>query len=245
MRTAKVFGGLLLALLLVKYAPLLTLFFRLSAYGLTAAAAAEYAGKVVTGKGFVSKYVPEPAAFAPKFNLQVLPHVAQAVEAGEKQVRAVVYAHLYTATLKAAAALFVLYKLTLWFLLFTLAVVVLVGAFTLPAVYVHNKTEIDAAVKKYGAIAHEKAGELAQKAHEQAKPHLATLNEKVGPYTGFITLRLPVRTAGLTVESKPPVAPEPEVATSTGASTFAKAPEATPLAEALKEAKEEVDASFE
>ena len=86
----------------------------------TVAAAAEYAGKLVTGQGFVTKYKPAAKSYAKQFNSEVLPQVARCSEKFEEQIQKVIYAHDIEVTLKAAGLSYVLYKITSWFSLYTL-----------------------------------------------------------------------------------------------------------------------------
>ncbi|EDK36731.2 hypothetical protein PGUG_00829 [Meyerozyma guilliermondii ATCC 6260] len=190
----------------------------------TVAAAAEYAGKLVTGQGFVTKYKPAAKSYAKQFNSEVLPQVARCSEKFEEQIQKVIYAHDIEVTLKAAGLSYVLYKITSWFSLYTLVFAGVVLTFTLPAVYVHNKKEIDAAVTQYTKLAKDKASELSAAAHKKAGPHFDTLVKKTGPLGSFINSKIPVRTAGSTVGTETNGYKEPTSAHTTGASKFPEVP---------------------
>lgn len=167
------------------------------------AAGAEYAGKLVTGQGLVTKYKPSSKAFASKFNEQVLPTVADFNTKLEARINNIVFAHDIEATLKAAGLSYILYKLTSWFSLYTLLLTSVILTFTVPAGYQANKKEIDAAVHKYSACARARATNLTKQAQTAAAPHLDNLAKKTGPVGDFIAARIPTRTAGSTVGSSP------------------------------------------
>ncbi|CAK7905987.1 hypothetical protein CAAN1_14S02344 [[Candida] anglica] len=200
-QTAKVFGGIVTTLIVFKFVNLFNLFFHLAYLGLLAAAAAEYAGKLVTGQGFVTKYKPGTKSFAAKFNADVLPSIAKFNTKVEAEVQNIVYAHDIETTLKAGGISYILYKLTSWFSLYTLVFSAVVLTFTVPAAYFHNKKEVDAAIHQYSQCAQAKFSELTKVAHEKAAPHFETLAKKTGPIGTFISSKIPTRTAGSTVGS--------------------------------------------
>lgn len=224
---------------------LLTIFFAVSA-------AVEYAGKLVTGEGFVTKYKGVPKSYAKYINGNILPHVANFNEELEQQFQKIIYAHDIETTLKAAGLSYVLYKITSWFSLYTIVFAVVVLVFTVPVIYSKNKKEIDAAVAQYSKLAKEKTSEYAKLAHEKAAPHIDTLVKKTGPVGSFISSKIPTRTAGSTVGSDKATSFEgiPEsTATTTGASKFPEVPASTPstVEDLIDEGKakvEEAHASF-
>lgn len=108
------------------------------------------------------------------------------------------------------------------FSLYTLITIVVVLAFTVPAVYVRNKKEIDAAIAQYSKLAKEKTAEYTKLAQDKAAPQLEALAEKTGPIGAMIKNYLPTRTAGSTVGDNRDVSFEgSSSAASTGASTGA------------------------
>ncbi|CAH2350660.1 reticulon-like protein 1 [[Candida] railenensis] len=230
-QTGKVFGGIVATLIVFKFVNLLNVFFHLSYLGLIAAAAAEYAGKLVTGQGFVTKYKPATKSFAAKLNNEALPLIADFNLKLESEVQKIIYAHDLETTLKAAGVSYILYKLTSWFSLYTLLVTSVILTFTVPAGYFHNKKQIDAAVHKYSECAKAQASELYQKGHKAAAPHFDTLIKKTGPVGSFISSKIPTRTAGSTVGESPAAyankIDETPSATTTGASKFPEVPQTT------------------
>lgn len=203
-----------------------------------AAAGAEYAGKLVTGQGFVTKYKPATKSFADKLNKEALPLIADFNVKLESEVQKIIYAHDLETTLKAAGISYILYKLTSWFSLYTLVITSVVLTFTAPAGYFHNKKQIDAAVHKYSECAKAKAGELYQVAHKSAAPHIETLIKKTGPVGSFISSKIPTRTAGSTVGASPTAyankIDETTSATTTGSSKFPEVPKTTSEVEEIK-----------
>lgn len=198
--TGKVFGGLLLGLVLLKVNFINYIFY--AAYlGLLVSAAAEYVGKLVTGQGFVTKYTAHAPSYSKFVNDSILPAIGRFATCAESKVQRIVYAQDIELTLKAAGVSYVLYFVTSYLSLYTLAIVSVVLAFTVPFLYVQNKDEIDAAVAHYSKIVRQKSSELTDQAHKSVAPHLDTLAKKTGPVGDFIQSKFPTRTAGSTVGS--------------------------------------------
>lgn len=199
-KTGKVFGSIVLTLLAFKVGNPINWFFHIAYIGLIIAAIAEYAGKLINGQGFVSKYKP-PAHknIAPRLKNEVFPALADAIGKGEDKFLRVVYAQDFECTLRAAAMLYLWYKLTSWFSLFTLIFIAVVGVFTVPAFYVRNKKEIDAVVSQYYRLIKNKTAEATSDIRKQVQPHLDNLAKKSGPLGNFVQLKFPTRTAGSTV----------------------------------------------
>ncbi|KAL6451757.1 RTN1 Reticulon-like protein 1 [Candida maltosa Xu316] len=191
-KTGKVFGSIVVGLIVFKTVNLFNIFFHLAYIGLLLSAAAEYSGKLVTGKGFLSNYKASQKSYAKKFNDEVLPELAQ-------KINKIVYAHDIEATLKAAGLSYILFKLTSWLSLYTLIFAAVVLIFTVPFIYTTYKKEIDAVVSDITKIVKSKTNEYTEAAHKAAAPHIDTLIQKTGPVGNFIKSKIPVRTAGSTV----------------------------------------------
>ncbi|RCK59421.1 Reticulon-like protein 1 [Candida viswanathii] len=198
-KTGKVFGAIVLGLIIFKTVNLFNIFFHLAYIGLLISAAAEYSGKLITGKGFLSNFKYPSHFSAKKFNDQVLPELARINVHLEESLNKIVYAHDIESTLKAAGISYVLYKLTSWFSLYVLIFVSVILAFSVPFVYTTYKKEIDAAVSDVTKTIKARTAEYTEKAHKAAGPHLDNLVEKTGPVGAFIKSKIPVRTAGSTV----------------------------------------------
>lgn len=198
--TGKVFGAIIGALVLVKINILYHLF-HVAYLALLVSAAAEYAGKLVTGEGFVTKYVGVPQSRSTTIRDSVLPALGATAEVLEEEFHRVVYAQDVEATLKAAGASYILYKLTSWFSLYTLVVVSVLLTFSVPLVYQLNKKEIDAAVAQYSKLVKDKTAEYSATAHKKAAPHFDTFVKRTGPLGQFVQSKFPTRTAGSTVGS--------------------------------------------
>ncbi|EGV63360.1 hypothetical protein PSN45_004357 [Yamadazyma tenuis] len=226
-KTGKVFGSLILGLVVFKKVNLINIVFHLTYIALLFSAAAEYAGKLVTGEGFVTKYKPTSKAYAKTVNDTILPAIGKGASYAEDVTNKVIYSHDIETTLKAAGVSYVLYKLTSWFSVFTLLTTALVLAFTFPVVYSKNKKEIDAAVAQFSTTAKAKVGEFSKLAQDKAAPHVENLIKKSGPVGSFIKSKIPTRTAGSTVgadRSASFEAEKPTTATTTGASSFPEVP---------------------
>lgn len=199
-KTGKVFGGILLVLLSIKLGNPINWFFHIAYIGLILAAVAEYAGKIITGQGLVSKYKPAPhRALAGKLKQDVLPQLADSFAKAEEKFLRIVFAQDFECTLKAAGMLFLLYKITSWFSVFTLVMVSFIAVFTLPAIYLRNEKEINAFVAQNTKLIKEKTCEATKDIRKQVQPHLDALLQKSGPVGNFFQLKFPTRTAGSTV----------------------------------------------
>lgn len=199
-KTGKVFGSIILTLLAFKVGNPINWFFHIAYIGFILAAVAEYGGKLINGQGFVSKYKP-PAHknIAPKLKSDVFPALADAIGKFEDKLYRVVYAQDFECTLRAAAMLYLIFKLTSWFSIFTLIFLAVVGVFTVPAFYVRNKKEIDAVVSQYYRLIKSKTAEATADIRKQAQPFVDNLAKKSGPLGNFVQLKFPTRTAGSTV----------------------------------------------
>lgn len=235
--TGKVFGSIVAVLLLVKI-NIVNYVFYVAYLALLVSAAAEYVGKLVVGQGFVTKYRGTPKEYARLFNNSVLPALSNAATIVESHVQSIVYAQDIEATLKAAGASYILYKLTSFFSLYTLLFATVVLAFSFPPLYQANKKEIDAAVAQYSALAKEKTSEYTAVAQKKIAPHLETLAKKTGPVGEFIQSKFPTRTAGSTVGTAPVAESAPSVpstsplaslesAVASGATKLSEAPQVT------------------
>lgn len=229
--SAKVFGTLVAALVLVKV-NVVPFALHVLYFGLLASAAAEYAGKLVVGEGFVTKYLGKgPKAHTETFRTKVLPVIGDAAGSAEAYIHKVVFAQDIESTLKAAGVAYILHKFTLVFSIYSLLCATVLLAFSVPPFYQANKKEIDAAVAQYTKVVKDKSAEYTALAHKKAAPHIDAISKKSGPLGSFIQSKFPTRTAGSTVNS--PTAPvaatsaEPATGVSTGAS-FPSVPQTSP-----------------
>lgn len=199
-KTGKVFGAVVLALIALKKGNPLNWFFHVAYIGFILVAIAEYAGKIITGQGLVLKYKPAShKSLSPRLKNEVLPAVADAFAKFEDKFLRVAYGQDFECTLRAAGMSFLLYKITSWFSLYTLVTFAVLVIFTVPAIYVRNKKEIDAAVSHYTKVIKEKTGEATKDIRKQLQPHIDNLAKKSGPVGNFFQQKFPTRTAGSTV----------------------------------------------
>ncbi|OBA22382.1 hypothetical protein METBIDRAFT_39754 [Metschnikowia bicuspidata var. bicuspidata NRRL YB-4993] len=222
--TGKVFGAIVAALVLAKV-NVVNHVFHLLYLALFAAAGSEYAGRILTGQGFVQKYIGTPQKRAGAFKESVLPAVGNAAEALEAEFHRVVYAQNIESTVKAALVSYMMYKLTSWFSVYALVFATVLLAFSVPYVYQTNKKNVDAAVAQYTKMAKERTAEYTACAKSRIAPRLEALAKKTGPVGAFVQSKLPTRTAGSTVGSHAySAADEPSVGVSTGAAKFPEVP---------------------
>lgn len=225
-RSAITLGSILTALLLVKYVNLPALFFRLSTFALLGSALAEYTGKVVTGTGFITKAKPAMKNCLGDCAEYYAPHFVTILKKVEVNAQ-----NLYTSvsvekTIRAGFASYFLYKLTSAFSLWTLAFVSTIVAFTAPPIYLANKEIIDENILKVTKLAKAKAAEYQSCACKNLSPYMQKAKTVADPLFKLIESKLPIRTAGTTVETEPVVksATTATSATTTSASVHQSAP---------------------
>lgn len=223
-KSAITLGSILSALLLVKYVNLTALFFRISTFVLLGSAIAEYAGKVITGTGFVTQFKPATKNCIGNWAEFYAPHAVTILKKVELEGQKLYTAASVQCTVRAGFASFFLYKLTSTFSLWTLTFVSTILAFIAPPIYLANKELIDANVENGVKIAQAKTLELRNCACQKLSPHLEKAKKVADPLFKLIESKLPVRTAGTTVESSEPVVPEKSTASTTSASVHQSAP---------------------
>lgn len=203
-KTGKVFGGVIFALIILKSVNLLSLFFRITSLTLITSGIAEYAGKVITGTGFVTRFRPAYTNAGQAVVVKILESLANSVPALEQSAQKLLYSANIENTLKTGALSYLLYKITSWLSLYSLIFTATILGFTLPFVYETYQTEINAAVAEYSKVATAKASEYSKVAQEKAAPYIKQADEKLGPVSKFIKQKIPVRTASTTVGEKYP-----------------------------------------
>lgn len=208
--SAKVSGSILGGLLVYRYTDFVSWFFYLSAIVLAASALAEYVGKVATGEGFISRFKPAQTTHIGDFLEAHAQIFAKAFKDAEIKLQNLFTSVNIETTLKAAIVSYVLYQLTSFLSVWTIAFTTTVLAFTLPAAYASNKELVDSSVKQYSELAKSKSLSAYKSIKTQAEPHLKKVEEKIAPLTDFIKSKIPVRTAGSTVESTPSVEKPPK-----------------------------------
>ncbi|KAH3677636.1 hypothetical protein WICMUC_001739 [Wickerhamomyces mucosus] len=253
--TAKVFGSIFSSLIVLKYVNLLNLFFRLASIVLFISAVAEYAGKLVTGTGFITKFRP---AYTKDFSSQTSQYLNKVIEklpSVEENGQKLLYSFNIENTLKASGILYVLFKITSWVSVYNLVLLSTISAFTLPLVYETYQTEINQAVSQGYEVGKAKAEELTKVGYEKAEPILKQLDEKLGPVSKFVKQKYQVRTAsstvsegqstgftsGSSVSESIPVNTKVSSAETELKSSFPEVPKTSPLAEQVTSDKVDVD----
>ncbi|ODV96051.1 hypothetical protein PACTADRAFT_49469 [Pachysolen tannophilus NRRL Y-2460] len=199
--TGAIFGSIVVSLLVLKYVNVINLLFRALFVILLGSSIAEYSGKLITGTGFVTRFRPAYSNYFQKNADLVSAHFAQYLNLLETTIQELIYAKNIEITLKAGALSYILFKLTLWFSIFTLLLTSTIVAFTAPFIYENNKKQIDELLVKYTKISKQKFFELQEVVKEKAEPLL----EKAGPVGNFIKSKLASsRTATSTVNAPAP-----------------------------------------
>ncbi len=208
--SAKVAGGIIGGLLVYRYTDFVSWFFYISAYVLAVSALAEYIGKVATGEGFVSRFKPVQTTHIGDFLEAHAQIFAKAFKNCEIQLQNLFTSVSIETTLKAAIVSYVLYQLTSFLSVWTIAFTSTILAFTLPVAYASNKEVVDSSVKQYSELAKAQSLKAYNTIKTQAEPHLKKVEEKIAPLTDFVKSKIPVRTAGSTVKSTPSVGKPPK-----------------------------------
>ncbi|AMD20990.1 HEL291Cp [Eremothecium sinecaudum] len=191
LETGKVFGGLVVALLILKKVNLVTFFLRVLYTTLFASSTIEFVSKVVLGQGLVTKYgVKEcpnlPGMLRPKMEefLKQLPYY-------QSQMRQLLFAASPQHSFKAAGVLYILHKLISTVRLWPLLMIGVVSTFSLPLVYKTYQREIDSAVEHGVKTAKTKSAEFQQIASEKASPYVKQVEEKLGPISQYLSPKSP------------------------------------------------------
>lgn len=220
------FLALIVAALLAVKINFATYFFNIAYLTLLAAAAGEYSGNLLTGQGFVTKYLGAPQSYADCFRAHALPVIGNAFETLEKTVTSLIYVNSLEKTLKAAGVAYILHKVTAFVSVYALIWAGVVFMFSFPPFYQTYQDEIDAAVAQYSKIITAQIKEGAAAAKAKICPIVSPLIEKTGPIGAFLQSKFPVRTAGSTVGEADVTksAAEPSAAFTSGASKFPEVP---------------------
>ncbi|KAG7711926.1 hypothetical protein KL930_004005 [Ogataea haglerorum] len=195
--SGKVFGSLVGSLLLLNQVtrPII-LTHLVSALG-------EYAGKLATGQGFVTRFRPAYKNVIGQYAEEYASHAANLIKTAELKLQELLYAKDIESTLKVAGVAYILYKLSSWFTLWTLLFTATLTAFSVPPLYLKNQKQIDDAIVTYTKVVKDKVAELLQLIKEKTGPALENAEKKLGPVGSFIRSKVPVRTAGSTVGETP------------------------------------------
>ncbi|WPK26003.1 hypothetical protein PUMCH_003346 [Australozyma saopauloensis] len=246
--TGKYLAVIVSVLLALKF-NLATYFFNLAYVSLLAAAAAEYSGQLLTGQGFVTKYLGAPQSYATCVKESVLPALGDLYATAEKRIIDIVYVADLEKTLKAAGVAYILHKVTAFVSVYALIWTGVVFMFSFPPFYQTYQDEIDAAVAKYSKVVSSAVHEKVACAKTKLGPMIDQLIEKTGPVGAFIQSKFPTRTAGSTVGESPAsahtkadasssaAASEPATAFTSGAAKFPEVP-ATELKSTVADVEE-------
>lgn len=216
--SAIAFGSGLSALLLVKYVNIPSLIFYSLTLGLLLGSAVEFVGEKILGQSLIGVYVKPHLS---KYQLGPLveeyaPHFVTIFKKLEGKFIDLLTIKDINASFKAGVVSYVFYLLFKLVSLWNLSLIALILAFGIPPVYQSNKKLIDSNVNKYTEIAKEKSNEGLKTIETTLGPHLEKVKEIASPVIKMVESKLPVRTAGSTVDSKETVT---SVAGTTSSST--------------------------
>lgn len=230
-----VLSSILSLLLLVKYVNVLSLFFRISTFILLISGLVEYSSKAVTGKGLITSLA------KPYSNKNLVgncveyyaPHVVKVFKKIEINITNLYFSTNVDLTLKSGIAAYFLYKLTSALSLWCLSFYTTILAFTAPKIYLLNKELIDSNIQKLVKLLNEKSSECLKSVETKFGPQIKKVKEVTAPIFKLVESKLPVRTAGTTVnETK-----------STATTTSTNIHESTPI-ETTKQSVTETEVDF-
>ncbi|QLG73989.1 hypothetical protein HG535_0F05010 [Zygotorulaspora mrakii] len=238
--TGKVFGGLLVGLLVLKTVNLITFFLKVFYTTLFISGSIEFVSKIILGKGLVTKYGLKDCPNVVGMIKPSVDHMFKVFPVYQAKFRKLVFAYQPKNNFKAAVILFVLHRFFSWFSVWTIAFIGVISTFTVPLIYSMYKKEIDTAVDNGIKVAKVKTDEFTQLASEKTKPYLETLDSKLGPVSGFVksqyhnanTVSSKSTTTGLA--AKVPLE-EPSKGTTTGSTSFPSVPQTAPLNQQTQE----------
>ncbi|SCU95600.1 LANO_0E10814g1_1 [Lachancea nothofagi CBS 11611] len=201
--TGKVFGGALVALLVLKKVNLITFMLRAFYTAMLTTASVEFLSKLFLGQGLVTRYglqsCPDTVGFLkPRIDAFLTKYPSYQAE-----FRRVVMAQSPKRTFKAAGVFYVLHMVFSIMSLWTALFVGTIATFTLPVVYKTFQKEIDATVAQGVEAGKHHASALQSTVAEKTSPYVKQLDEKMGPVSGFIKSKLPAtRVAGSNVTAE-------------------------------------------
>lgn len=240
--TGKVFGGLLVGLLIVKKVNLITFFLKVVYTTVFITGSVEFVSKILLGQGLITSYGPKDCPNTVGFLKPLVDDVLQSLPPQQAKFRKLLLAYKPKDNFKAAVVLFLLHKFFSWFSVWTIAFISVIGAFTVPLIYSIFQTEIDTAVDNGIKVARTKTEEFSSLASEKTKPYLETLDTKLGPVSKFVksqyhqanTVTPQSTTSKLAAEV--PLEPEqPSHAQTSSSAAFPSAPTTQPLGQQTHE----------
>ncbi|CCC68351.1 hypothetical protein NCAS_0B02670 [Naumovozyma castellii] len=202
--TGKIFGGALVALLILKKVNLITFFLRVFYTIFLTTGSIEFLSKLFLGQGLITKYGIKDC---PNTVGYLKPHIdcfLKQLPVKQAKMRKLVFAYSPKKTFHAAFTFYLLHKLFSWFSVWTLLFVGVIAAFTSPLTYCTYQKEIDAVVEHLCQCAKAKSNEVCKLACEKSKPLCDKLEKKCGPLCKFIKAKLPASTGATTTSTITP-----------------------------------------
>lgn len=243
--TGKIFGGALIALLIVKKVDLVSLFLKLLYTVLFASASVEFLSKLVLNKGLVTTYGLKEC---PNVAGTIKPYVDEALKqlpVYQAKFRQLLFASSPERSFKAAGVVYASQKLISLMSLWTIALIATIGTFTVPIIYQTYQKEIDQAVDQAVTVTKAKSAEYQKLVQEKATPYVKQLDEKLAPVTGFVKSKIPQSrttpestTAKLAAEV--PLEPTPSASATTSGASFPSVPK-TDLKQSVQEVSDKID----
>ncbi|CCD24161.1 Rtn1p NDAI_0C05020 [Naumovozyma dairenensis CBS 421] len=193
--SGKLFGGLLVSLLVLKKVNLITFFLRAAYTILLTTGSIEFISKLFLGQGLITKYGIKECPNTVGFLKPKIDEILKQLPVKQAKMRKLVFAYSPKNTFKAAIVLFLLHKLFSWFSVWTLLFVGVISAFTLPITYKIYQKEIDTILTQLCQLLKQKSNELSKVACEKSKPCLEKLEKKCAPLCNLIRNKLPASTS--------------------------------------------------
>lgn len=234
-KSAIALSSLLGSLLLIKYVNIPSLLFYSLALTLLLGSAVEFVGKAVLGKSLIDAYV-KPQVSKCQLGSTVeyyAPHFVTIFKKNEGKFIDLITVKDVNASFKAGLVAYLYYFVLKFISLWTLAFLAVVIAFAFPPIYKSNKELIDSNVETLNKNVKTKSDEVLKTVETKLGPHLDKVKDVASPIIKMIESKLPVRTAGSTVESK-------ATATSTSSASHAD----SEIKKVSKKVEEETEVDF-
>lgn len=202
--TGKIFGAILLALLVLRNVNFITFFLRLFYTIFFITGSIEFGTQLFLGQGLITKYGIKDCPNTVGFLKPRIDALLKQLPVKQAKMRGLVFAHSPKNTFKAAGITWLLHKFFSYFSVSTVLILSVISAFTLPIIYNNNRTTIDSALNHGVGVAHKHGKVVGGLVRQKADP----LIKKMGPISSKFTSK-----------RKNANVPQQSNATATGAST--------------------------
>lgn len=187
LETGKVFGGLLVSLLILKKVNLVTFFLRVIYTTLFAASVIEFVSKRMLGQGLVTRYGVKECPNISGILRPKIEEFFRQFPVYQLQIKKLLFASSPKHSFKTASLFYILHKLVSVISLWTLMLLSVIATFSLPVIYMAYRKEIDTSINEGVSIVKMKSCEYQTIAKEKAAPYLDQLHGRFGPLCEYFS----------------------------------------------------------